>query len=308
MPQGPIPQLQLTVSRKVPEWTNTESNQGDDCAGIVEAVGDEVTSFKPGDRVAGFHQTFSPGGTYAPFALCPSHTTFHLPAELSFEEAATFPATAGTAAVGLFAREGGLGLPLPFLPATSPIPLVIYGASGSVGWFAVQLAAKANIHPLICVAGGGGSTIEGLIDRKKGDTIIDHREGDEVVVKEIKAALDGMPLRYALDTVAHKNTSQNIDEAMPHGGAIARTLPPSGGLVNDVEQFQLNVGVVHEAQKDFGYVMYKLVELGLKDRWLKGRPYTVVEGGLNGLEGALAQLKAGKGNKFVIRIADTENL
>ena len=149
-----------------------------------------------------------------------------------------------------------------------------------------------------------------MIDRKQGDTIIDYRKGDESVVKEIKAALDGMPLRYAFDTVAHKNTSKNIDEAMPHGGQIVRTLPPEGGLINDVEQSQITVSVVHGDAKDFGSVMYGLFGLGLRDGWLKPRPHTVIEGGLDGVEGALADLKAGKGSstKYVFRIADTKGL
>ncbi len=239
------------------------------------------------------------------YALCPSHTSFHIPESLSFEEAATIPCTAGTAAVGLYTRVGGLGLPLPFLPAhDDPIPLVIYGASGSVGSFAVQLATKSHIHPLICVAGGSGSTLEPFLDRSKGDTIIDYRKGDESVVKEIKEALDGMPLRYALDTVAHKNTTKNIAEAMPHGGQIARALPPEGGLLNDVEQFQLSVGTVHSDQKDFGFVLYQLFGLGLKDGWFKPRPYEVVPGGIEGVEEALVSLKKGKPAKYVFRISE----
>lgn len=302
--------IPLIHHRKFPEWTGIESNQGDDCAGVVEDVGEEVTDFRPGDRVAGFHQVGAPGGAYAPYALCPTHTLFHIPKDLSFEAAATVPVTAGTAAVGLYTRNGGLGLPLPFLPATNPMPLVIYGASGSVGSFAVQLAKKSNIHPLICVAGGGAGVLDELIDRSKGDVVIDYRKGDDSVEKEIKAALDGMPLRYALDTVGHKNTTHTIATAMPHGGQIARTLPPSGGLSNDVEQSMLEVGVVHGDGRDFGSVMYGLFGLGLKDGWLKPRPYTVVEGGLQGLEPTLVDMKAGKGGstKFVFRIADTKGL
>jgi NADPH:quinone reductase-like Zn-dependent oxidoreductase len=250
----------------------------------------------------------TPGGTYAPYALCPANTVFHIPKNVSFEEAATIPLTAGTAAAGLYEREGGLGLPLPFLPATDPLPLVIYGASGSVGSFALQLASKSNIHPLICIAGGGGAAVQSLLDRSKGDTIIDYRKGDEQVVKEIKAALDGVPLRYALDTVAHKNTSRVISEAMTHGGQIARTLPLEGGLSNDVEQFQLSVSTVQADQKDFGFVIYQLFGLGLRDGWLKPRPYEVKPGGLYAVEGALASLKAGKSTKYVFRIEETEGL
>ena len=297
----------------MPEWTGSEANQGDDCAGTIESVGENVPGFHKGDRVAGFHQTMAPGGTYAEYALCPAWTTMHIPQSMSFEEAATIPLTAGTAATGLFERVGGLGLPLPFLPATGPMPLVIYGASGSVGTFALQLASKASIHPLVCVAGGGSKSVEPFLDRKKGDTIIDYRKGDDEVISEIKDALDGIPLRYGLDTVAHKSSTNNIAQAMPHGGQIARVLPPEGGLTNpynDIEQFQLSVGTLHGDQKDFGAAMFKIFERGLQEGWVKPRPYEVVPGGLGGIEQALANLKAGKASaiKYVFRVADTEGV
>lgn len=60
-------------------------NQGDDIAGIVEAVGDKVYEFKPGDRVAAFHEMVTPGGSYAEYAIAWQHTTVHLPKHVSFE-------------------------------------------------------------------------------------------------------------------------------------------------------------------------------------------------------------------------------
>lgn len=293
----------------MPEWTGTESNQGDDCAGTVESVGDSVLGFQPGDRVAGFHEPGAPGGAYAEYALLPAHTTFHISKDVSFDDAATIPLTAGTAAAGLFESAGGLGLPLPIQPATEPLPLVIYGASGSVGTFAVQLAKKANIHPIICIAGGGGSTVEPLLDRSKGDTIIDYRKGDAEVVKGIKSALNGLPLKHGLDTVAHKSSTANIAEAMD-GGKIARTLPAEGEVHKGIEQFQLSVSSVHGEQKDFGFAMYQLFGRGLQDGWIQARPYEVVPDGLGGVEKALQNLKAGKASaiKYVFRIAETEGV
>jgi len=70
---------------KVPEWMDTNINQGDDIAGIVEKVGANVTEFKPGDRVAAFHEMRTPHGSYAEYAIAWAHTTFHIPAKTSFE-------------------------------------------------------------------------------------------------------------------------------------------------------------------------------------------------------------------------------
>ena len=60
-------------------------NQGDDIAGIVHEVGENVTEFRPGDRVAAFHQMMAPHGSWAEYAVSWAHTTFHLPKTTSFE-------------------------------------------------------------------------------------------------------------------------------------------------------------------------------------------------------------------------------
>jgi NADPH:quinone reductase-like Zn-dependent oxidoreductase len=60
-------------------------NQGDDIAGIVDKVGANVTEFKPGDRVAAFHEMMKPNGSYAEYAIAWAYTTFHIPETTSFE-------------------------------------------------------------------------------------------------------------------------------------------------------------------------------------------------------------------------------
>lgn len=75
---------------KIPE-SGDPQNSGDDIAGIVEAVGENVTEFKKGDRVAAFHEMFTPGGSFAEYAIAWDHTTFHLPKKISFEEVSGYP-------------------------------------------------------------------------------------------------------------------------------------------------------------------------------------------------------------------------
>jgi hypothetical protein len=65
-------------------------NSGDDIAGIVEAVGENVVEFKKGDRVAAFHEMMAPSGSFAEYALAWDYTTFHLPKKTSFEEVRYF--------------------------------------------------------------------------------------------------------------------------------------------------------------------------------------------------------------------------
>ncbi|KAF1814683.1 hypothetical protein P152DRAFT_455728 [Eremomyces bilateralis CBS 781.70] len=230
-----------------------------------------------------------------------------------------------TAAVGLYQR---LGLSPPWLPATTPTPLVIYGAASAVGAFALQFALKSNIHPLICVAGRGASFVESFIDRSKGDTVVDYRSGDEAVVKGIRDALQGKKLQYAYDAVSEKGSYQNITQVLEPNGKITLVLPeknitqvlePNGEITlvlpenkyenipATVEQSITKVGAAHDDGKDFGFVFFRLIGKGLADGWFKPHPHEVRKGGLAGIEGALSDLLEGKASavKYVFRIADT---
>ena len=98
---------------------------GLDLAGVVAAVGSEVTSFKPGDEVFG-----TGAGTLAECATAAEDALVGKPANLSFEQAAAVPVAALTALQGL--RDKGRVQP--------GHQVLINGASGGVGTFAVQLA------------------------------------------------------------------------------------------------------------------------------------------------------------------------
>ncbi len=72
---------------KLPVWLpdSPAANQGDDIAGLVEAVGEGVSNFKKGDKVAAFHEMMTPAGSYAEYAIAWEHTTFHIPEKTTFE-------------------------------------------------------------------------------------------------------------------------------------------------------------------------------------------------------------------------------
>ena len=77
-------------------------NSGDDVAGIVSAIGPNVTEFHIGDRVAALHELGTPAGSYAEYALVWDWTTFHIANDITFEEAATVPMAALMASIGIF--------------------------------------------------------------------------------------------------------------------------------------------------------------------------------------------------------------
>jgi NADPH:quinone reductase-like Zn-dependent oxidoreductase len=101
---------------------------GTDVAGHVEAVGRNVTQFRPGDEVFG-ELSRCGFGAYAEYAAAPEKALALKPANLSFEEAATIPTAGCTALQGL--RKGRI---------QRGQRVLINGASGGVGTFAVQIA------------------------------------------------------------------------------------------------------------------------------------------------------------------------
>lgn len=169
-------------------------NQGDDIAGTVHAVGEGVTDFKVGDRVAAFHEMLSPHGSWAEYAVSWEHTTFRLPDKTSFEEGAALPLAILTAVVGLYSSIK-LDLPQPWSPATKPTPLLIYGASSAVGYYVLQLAIKSNLHPLICVAGRAKDHVEKLLDKSKGDTYVVGLNRHEAMAKAWLTLHQGLPAK-----------------------------------------------------------------------------------------------------------------
>lgn len=211
-----------------------------------------------------------------------------------------------TAAVGLFLR---FQLPQPWTPATQSIPLVVYGGASAVGAYAIKLAQRANIHPIIAVAGRGIPFVETLIDRSKGDTIIDYRNGDDAVVSGMKDALKGAKLEYAFDAVSEKGSFINICKVLEPRGKITLVLPGKdySGIPESVQQSTTMVGAAHDDAKDFAYVYFRYMARGLGEGWFKTHPAEVVPGGLEGVQKALTNLKEGKASavKYVFRIADT---
>src|SRR5258708_24207531 len=102
---------------------------GSDVAGVIETVGGKVTQFKPGDEIFG-----SCRGAFAEYACTSESNVVSKPRNVSFEQAASVPIAAFTSLQGL--RLGG------FVHDNPPgRTVLINGASGGVGTFAVQIAA-----------------------------------------------------------------------------------------------------------------------------------------------------------------------
>jgi len=104
---------------------------GLDAAGVVESVGPSVTRFRPGDAVFGDLFTFGQGA-FAEYVCAPEAAFASMPGGMTFEDAATLPHSAILALQGLRLRNGRMVRP--------GQRVLIDGASGNVGPFAIQIA------------------------------------------------------------------------------------------------------------------------------------------------------------------------
>jgi NADPH:quinone reductase-like Zn-dependent oxidoreductase len=150
---------------------------GSDLSGIVESVGSDVRHFQPGDKVYGAtNPQFI--GAYAEYALAFANMIARKPMALSFDEAASVPVIAVTAWQMLF----------DYAKAESGQSVLIHGAGGNVGAFAVQLAQRAGLRVFATASSNESFFLEGLSAEI---TVVDYTTTRfEDVVPQVDIVLD----------------------------------------------------------------------------------------------------------------------
>ncbi|WP_436528135.1 NAD(P)-dependent alcohol dehydrogenase [Actinoplanes sp. HUAS TT8] len=131
--------------------------RGRDLAGVVEQAGEGVTGFRPGDEVYGTTST----GSFAEYATAPAARIAAKPANLSFEQAAVVPVS-GTTALQAIRDAGRVG---------PGLRVLVIGAGGGVGSYAVQLAAAAGAE----VTGVCGAAKADLVRSLGATDVLDYR-------------------------------------------------------------------------------------------------------------------------------------
>jgi NADPH:quinone reductase-like Zn-dependent oxidoreductase len=172
---------------------------GTDVAGLVVAVGSQVTSFAPGDHV------------FAEYAAAPAADLLPAPEGLTFEEAAATPTAAVTALQGL--RLGNV---------RAGHHVLVLGASGGVGSFAVQLAKALGAE----VTGVSSTRNVDLVRSLGADHVVDHTTEDPTAARrryDVVLDLAGRrPLSVARRTLKRGGTYVVI------GGGTPRSLTGMG--------------------------------------------------------------------------------
>ncbi|MGD6894080.1 NAD(P)-dependent alcohol dehydrogenase [Bacillus infantis] len=142
---------------------------GGDMAGVVEAAGKKVKQFRPGDKVFG-DLSGSGWGSFAEYAAVPESSLALMPAGISFTEAAAVPMAAATALQSL--RDKG--------KIKKGQKVMIYGASGGVGTFAVQIAKSFEAEVTGVCSTGNIDILQAL----GADRCIDYKKTDFTVLND----------------------------------------------------------------------------------------------------------------------------
>src|SRR5579862_8797662 len=176
---------------------------GADLAGIVDSVGTGVIQFKPGDEVFGVtNKQFC--GAYAEYAVASAQMVAARPRSLSFVEAASVPVVAVTAYQMLF----------DYAQTKAGQAVLIHGAAGNVGAYAVQLAKQAELHVL---ATAGPTDLE-YVRSLGADMVVNY--------KTIKFEDVVPPVDAVLDTVGGETQHRSFRVLKPGGILVSSVSPP----------------------------------------------------------------------------------
>ncbi len=175
---------------------------GWDVAGTIEAVGPGVTNFQPGDPVFAFAD-IRVNGAYAEYIALPATIVCPKPSSIDFPAAAAIPLAGITAWEALFEQAN----------LQSGQTILIHGAGGAVGGFAVQFAKAKGATVFATATGDDVAYVQSL----GADTVIDYKtEKFEDVAKNVDAVLD---------TVSGETQARSW-ATLEDGGILVSTLPP----------------------------------------------------------------------------------
>lgn len=180
---------------------------GWDAAGIVEAVGDEVTLFKPGDEVY-YAGDITRAGSNSEFQLVDERIVGHKPRTLGFAEAAALPLTTLTAYESFFDRLG-----IDLNGNNKGESILIIGAGGGVGSIGIQLAKAAGLE-VIATASRPETT--SWVKELGADHVVNHREP---MIEQVRT----LGFQY-VDHIA-------IFNDMRHWETAVELIRPQGGIV-----------------------------------------------------------------------------
>lgn len=175
---------------------------GTDAAGVVESIGEGVTSVAPGDSV---YVAGTISGSYAGQALCSESQVHRLPPHLTFEQGAAVGIPYATAYRALFHRAG----------ARAGEVALIHGATGGVGTAAVQLARAAG---MTVIATGGTDKGRSNVAQQGAHHVLDHHAPD--YLDQIMSLTGGNGVNVILEMLANVNLAKDLGVLARYGRVV----------------------------------------------------------------------------------------
>ncbi|KAG2361294.1 chaperonin 10-like protein [Suillus spraguei] len=283
---------------------------GSDIAGIVEEMGEGVDNFRKGDRVFAQGNFTDDSGAFQQYALTVARFTAKIPANESFDSAATVPGGLTTAVVGLYGNQFGAGVAPPWMESAgdpeSKTPIVILGGSSSVGLYTIQFARLSGFYPIITTA---SPSSEELV-RDYGAT---HFFDRNLSGKQLKAAISEVtdsPIGLIYDAISLPETQSVAWELLANDGTLIVTLPASVKEDEGRGRKVVNTsGLSHIPEnQELCRSSWAMVETWLSEGTIKPNKYEVLPNGLEGIVGGLERMELGQvsGTKLVVHPQETQ--
>ncbi|KAG8728895.1 hypothetical protein FRC11_010033 [Ceratobasidium sp. 423] len=273
---------------------------GTDGAGIIEAVGPDVTDFKIGDKVffQGWYGRVDET-TFQEKSIVETDIISKIPDNITEDQASTIPVAALAALVGLFQKTGVN------VPANGPTAegkgVLILGGSSSVGQFGIQLARIAGFSPIVTTASAQHTDFL----KSLGAT---HVLGRDVDAKTIQSAFP-TPVSLVLDSISVDSTQSLAFDVLTTpslalGAHLAVVLAPVDSIKGRNADDKVTINHLFGSShlfRDLSVPFWQNVGRWIKDGKFVPNRVQVVKGGLAALPEALDLSRKGvSGVKIVI--------
>ncbi|KAH7903809.1 chaperonin 10-like protein [Hygrophoropsis aurantiaca] len=280
---------------------------GNEASGVVEAVGEGVTTFVKGDKV--FHQGTMDNrkATFQQYVVVPAEIASKLPSNISFDQAASLPVCVATTVIALYSKAG-IGYQVPWDGGRGKYtsqPILVIGGATSVGQYVIQFARLSGFSPIITTASPHNAA---LLKSLGATHVLDRNLSFSSISGEI-AKITSTPIKLVYDSVSLADTQQGGYDILAPGGHIVLVLGSSiKTQEGDGKKIVGVFGSFHAPDNfAFGSSVAPVLTKLLADGDIVPNAVEVVPGGLGGIVSGLERLKnnAVSAKKLIVRPGET---
>ncbi|KAI0351750.1 GroES-like protein [Trametes cingulata] len=276
---------------------------GTDGAGVIEAVGSEVTTFARGDRVLFQGYFENSKATFQQYAIVPAEITAKIPDNISFDQAASVPLGLATPIIGLYnhhPESNSIRLTPPWeeggMAKYAGKPIFIIGGASSVGQYTIQMAKLSGFSPIIATASPRN---EQLLLSLGATHVLDRSLSPEAIKSALPKLTHGKPIEIVFDTVSVDDTQLLGYDVLAPGGhlllVLYETIPAEKKKEADRKKVLMVLANVHLPEcRTIGVQLYSRLTEWLREGVVVPNRVEVLPDGLAGIPEGLERLKNNK--------------